>query len=120
MARKKTKKIASPVKSLRGQEILYQKQLNKLGRLLIKAIREEVLPYLKANQESYVLDGVGDQLSVIFNKLNEIGHYFPMFFLLSIEHTGIACQFQTIQFDLFQQIGIQFINHCNLWQKGNP
>lgn len=70
MAKKKFKK-ATPVKSLRGLELRYQRELNKLGRALIKVINEEVLPFLKANQETYVIDGIGDQLAVIFNRLNE-------------------------------------------------
>ena len=69
MAKKKTK-IASPVRSQKGIEMRYRKQLNKLGKALIIAIRTEVLTYLKANQSSYVVDGIGDQLGVIFRRLN--------------------------------------------------
>ena len=85
MAKKNKTKIASPVKSQKGIEIRYRKQLNKLGKALILAIKTEVLPYLKANQFSYAIDGIdsliyqgkklsidgiGDQLGVIFRRLN--------------------------------------------------
>lgn len=66
----KKNKIAAPVKSLRGQERAYQKELNKLGKALISSIREDVLAFLKVNQESYVIDGIGANLNVIFAKLN--------------------------------------------------
>lgn len=48
----------------------YQRELNKMGRALIKAIKVEVLPFLKANQSSFVIDGIGDQLDIIFQRLN--------------------------------------------------
>lgn len=44
--------------------------MNVLGIALMKAINEEVLPVLKAQQSSYVLDGISDQLEVIFRRLN--------------------------------------------------
>lgn len=76
---KKTK-IATPTKSLKGLEKKYQRQLNKLGKALIASVRVEVLAYLKANQSSFVADGIiiassardgiGDQLGVIFRRLN--------------------------------------------------
>lgn len=69
MAKKKIK-IAAPVKSLKGQEIAYRRQLNKLGKALIIAVRENVLVYLKANQSTYVSDGIGLDLGVIFENLN--------------------------------------------------
>ena len=68
MAKKKTK-IAAPIKSLKGQEIAYQKQLNKLGRMLVAAVRSELLPYLKTNQELYVADGIGADLTGVFESL---------------------------------------------------
>ena len=40
-----------------------------MGRALIKAVREEVMPILKADQ-SYTIDGIGLQLSQIFRRLN--------------------------------------------------
>lgn len=67
---KKTKKLTA-VKATKGQEMEYRKELNKLGRELIKAINNEVLPFLKSNEEEYVLDGISRQLSSIFRKLNE-------------------------------------------------
>ncbi len=63
-------KVISPVKSLKVQENQYRTQLNKLGKALVVAIRTELLPYLKANQPSYVIDGIGDQLNLIFERLN--------------------------------------------------
>lgn len=69
---KKKEKIISPTKSLKGLEKKYQKQLNKLGKALIASVRVEVLAYLKANQSSYVVDGIGDQLGVIFRRLNSL------------------------------------------------
>lgn len=68
--KKKIKKIASPVKSLRGLELQYQKEINKLGRMLIGAIKENLLPFLKASQSMYALDNMSSQLHVIFNRLN--------------------------------------------------
>jgi SPP1 gp7 family putative phage head morphogenesis protein len=70
MVRKKKQKIAAPVKSLKGQELLYRRELNKLGKLLAKAVNEEVLMYLKAQESTYVMDGIGSQLELIFNRLN--------------------------------------------------
>ena len=70
MAKKIKTKIAPPVKPLKSQEVAYRKQLNKLGRALILAVRRDVLKYLKNNQESYALDGIGDQLGLIFGLLN--------------------------------------------------
>ena len=61
-----------PIKSQKGIERQYQKQLNKLGKALALGVREQVLNYLKAQQSSYVMDGFGDQLGVIFKKLNSI------------------------------------------------
>jgi len=68
----KKQKIASPIRSQKGLELQYQRQLAKLGKALVLAIRKELLPYLKSNQESYVMDGVGDQLGVIFRRLNAV------------------------------------------------
>lgn len=44
--------------------------MNKLGRQLIKAVQEDVLVFLKAQEPAYVVDGVGDSLSRIFTNLN--------------------------------------------------
>lgn len=55
---KKKQKVASPVKSQKGIEAKYRRQLNKLGITLIAAVRKELLPYLKANQTSYVADEI--------------------------------------------------------------
>ena len=59
------------MKSLRGQEKKYQKQLNKLGKALIKAVNEELMPFLKAQQPAYASDGIGTNLATIFRKLNQ-------------------------------------------------
>lgn len=61
-----------PIKSQKGIERQYQKQLNKLGKVLILEVRKQVLSFIKAQQSSYVMDGFGDQLGVIFRKLNSI------------------------------------------------
>jgi len=76
---KKTK-IAAPVKSQKGIEIRYRKQLNKLGKTLIIAIRKEVLAYLKVNQSSYVVDGLittitESKLKFISDSFNMDGEY---------------------------------------------
>lgn len=42
----------------------------KLGRLLSKTVRVEVLPFIKAHEDVYVLDGIGTQLGILFDKLN--------------------------------------------------
>jgi SPP1 gp7 family putative phage head morphogenesis protein len=70
MMKKIKQKIAAPIKSQKGIEVKYRRQMNKLGALLIAAVKKEVLEYIKANESSYVADGVGDQLEVIFNRLN--------------------------------------------------
>jgi len=75
---KKTKtKIAPPVKSQKGIEILYRKQLNKLGKALIISVREQVLVYLKANQPAYVVDGTTAEreLKFISDSFNLDGEY---------------------------------------------
>lgn len=59
------------MKSLKGQEKKYQKELNKLGKALIKSVREEVLAFLKAQQSDYVIDGIGANLATIFRRLNQ-------------------------------------------------
>ena len=68
MAKKKTR-IVAPVKPLKAQEVSYRRELNQLGKALIKSIREEVLPVMKAQEESYVLDGVSDTIETILTQL---------------------------------------------------
>lgn len=70
MTKKKRQKVATPVKPLIAQERRYRIELMKLGRLLAKSIRAEVLPFIKAHEQEYVLDGVGSNLEIIFGKLN--------------------------------------------------
>lgn len=59
------------MKSLRGLERKYQRELAKLGKALTKAVRVELLPYLKAQQPGYVADSLGADLATIFRKLNQ-------------------------------------------------
>ena len=70
MKNKPKNKIAPAVKPLKSQEVAYRKQINKLGKALMVAVKKDVLEYLKSNQESYTLDGIGDQLGLIFGLLN--------------------------------------------------
>lgn len=67
---KQRRKIAAPVKALKGQELLYRKELNRLGKALIVSVRKNVLAYLKAQESAYVLDNIGHDLGKIFNQLN--------------------------------------------------
>lgn len=66
------KKISDPLRITKTQELLYQKQLMILARLMAKSVKEELLPFLKSNQEGYVIDSFASQLALIFNKLNMI------------------------------------------------
>ncbi len=70
MKKSKKTKIAAPIKSQKGLELQYQRELNKLGRSLIKAVNSELLPFLKNSQESYVMDGYVDNINAIFRRLN--------------------------------------------------
>lgn len=63
-------RTASPVKSQKGLERKYRRELNKLGRALIKSVNTELLPFLKAEQSTYVSDGISASLALIFEKLN--------------------------------------------------
>lgn len=76
MSKKIKTKIAAPVKSQKGIEVKYRKQLNKLGKALIIAVRTEVLAYLKANQSSYVVDGL--IITIAESKLKFISDSFNM------------------------------------------
>lgn len=42
-----------------------------MGKALVVAVREQVLPFLNANKSTYTIDGIGDQLGIIFSKLNQ-------------------------------------------------
>ncbi len=66
----KKEKVTPPVKPLKGQEAAYRRQLFMLGKQLTKAISTQVLIYLKANQNLYVADGIGTDLTSIFERLN--------------------------------------------------
>lgn len=72
MRRKKKNKTktAPPVKSQKGLEKQYQRELNKLGTALIVAVNESILPFLKTTQPEYVVDGIGDTIGAIFRRLN--------------------------------------------------
>ncbi len=65
MTKKNKQAIASPVKSQKGLEVAYRKQLNKLGKALLKSIRIELLPFLKSQQPTYVADSAPADLSYI-------------------------------------------------------
>lgn len=70
LKKKKIKtKIIPAIKSQRALEVKYRRQLNKLGKALIQAVNEEVLAYIETQQETYIADGIGDQLGLIFKKL---------------------------------------------------
>jgi SPP1 gp7 family putative phage head morphogenesis protein len=64
------RRVASPVRSQKMLENKYKVELNKLGRAMIKAVRERVLSYLKTNEELYVVDTLADQIELIFATLN--------------------------------------------------
>jgi SPP1 gp7 family putative phage head morphogenesis protein len=70
MAKKEVK--VRPVKSLKGLEKQYQRELMKLGRLMAVAVRKEILNPLKAQESSYVLkDGIAENLAKNFELLNK-------------------------------------------------
>jgi SPP1 gp7 family putative phage head morphogenesis protein len=62
--------VAAPITEPKGLEVQYRKELNKLGRALIRAVNTQLLPYLKSSQQEYVIDQVGGELSRIFASLN--------------------------------------------------
>jgi len=64
------RRTAAPVKSQKGIERTYQKGLTRLARTLVTRVKQEILPYLKAQQVSYTLDSLGDDLIKKFNRLN--------------------------------------------------
>lgn len=68
----KITRIANPVRPQKTIENSYRVKLNQLGRVLIKAVRDRVLTYLKMNESNYVIDSTGDDLSRIFNELNSL------------------------------------------------
>lgn len=73
-------KTASPVRSQKGIERKYRKELSKLGRAMAKAVRESVLEYIKTNENVYVADNVISHvasagLSVISDKFNIDNEY---------------------------------------------
>lgn len=70
MAKKQKQVTAQPVKSLKGLELQYQRELMSIGRALAKAVKNEVLPMLKAEQDTYVTDGLATNLAAVFNRLN--------------------------------------------------
>lgn len=66
---KKTK-ITSPVKSLKGLEMRYQKELMKFGRAMVKSVRADVLSILKSDEKEYALDGISTSLQIAFSNLS--------------------------------------------------
>ena len=71
MPKKKKEVEARPVKSLKGIELQYQRELMKLGRALALAVRIDLLPLLKAEQPAYVSDGLANNLNAVFLSLNK-------------------------------------------------
>ena len=73
MAKKKKSKelIATPVSATRSDELIYQRKLMVLAREMSKAVRTELLPYLKANEAAYVIDAVSDDVEKIIDTLQE-------------------------------------------------
>jgi SPP1 gp7 family putative phage head morphogenesis protein len=64
--------ILPPVKSLKGIENAYRKELNKFGRLLVNRVKADILAFLKPHQSEWVNDaGIGWQLNRNFRKLNK-------------------------------------------------
>lgn len=68
--KKPLKKVLSPVNQVKGQEILYRKQLNRLARGMQKAVRNQLLAYMEEHEGEYVYDGLAADLDVIFRRLN--------------------------------------------------
>jgi len=71
MKKKKTKIIIPPTKTTKSQELMYQKELMKLGRSMSGAVRVELLPFLYANKKGYTIDSFSTQLNLIMKKLNQ-------------------------------------------------
>lgn len=71
MAKKQKIVKAKPIKPLKTLEDQYKRDLMKLGRALSNAIRTELLPMLKAEQSSYVSDGLATNLEAVFSSLNK-------------------------------------------------
>jgi len=71
MAIKKKEKIVNPVKSLKGVEREYRKQLNLLGKFMIEEIKNELLPFLKSQEPAYVLDGSQDAIKALFKRIDK-------------------------------------------------
>lgn len=70
MAKIKKEKIVPAVKNMKGLERKYTKELNRLGRQLIKSVRENVLVFLKAQEPAYISDSIATNLNTIFTNLN--------------------------------------------------
>ena len=66
--KKNKKKIGKPIKSLKSLENEYRKELNVLAREMMISVKQELLPFLKANQNQYVTDSVGERLTTIYRK----------------------------------------------------
>ena len=70
MKKSKTK-IGSAIRSQKGLEVKYLRELNKLGRALASSVREKILPYLKSNEKTYSSDSISADLLNLFNLLNK-------------------------------------------------
>lgn len=69
----KKQKILPPVKSLKPLEKKYQRELRKLGVAMAKSVRTDLLSYLKAQQEQYVIDGpIKAMDSVVLQALTDL------------------------------------------------
>ena len=66
------KKIIPPLKSPKQMEREYKKELNTLANRIIKEVKEQLIPVLKAYENTYTQDGIADQLGVVFRRLNSI------------------------------------------------
>ncbi len=75
MSKKSKIKIASPVRSLKSIESKYRRTLNKFGRAMAIAVKEEILVFLKTQESAYVTDSLtadvmAGNLSLINDKFN--------------------------------------------------
>lgn len=70
MKTSKSRKTAGSVKTTKAMEQAYQKEMMVLARQLAKAVSTELLPVLKAQQSSFVVDSLADTLGAIYKRLN--------------------------------------------------
>ena len=58
----------SPVKPLKGIELRYRRELNKLVKALQNEVRKEIMPVLEANRKEYQADGIYDTIINVLNR----------------------------------------------------